>query len=161
LAAGGALVFTVPLLNVLIMQRGSTLADLSSDRSFNDRYALLSSIGEYFSLLGRGIGAYSGASRAVQESTLDNTFVVLLGELGVVGLGLGCAILIRQFATRGQLSLAVASALLVGATAAPVLGNAVAFLSFAFGPDGVDTTRAHRPSKGFQRRGDEGETRNE
>lgn len=69
-----------------IRARAQTLADLESDVSYQARFGLLGASVELFSPIGRGLGALSAGSRIEGDTSIDNGYLVVLGEIGVVGL---------------------------------------------------------------------------
>lgn len=69
-----------------IRARAQTLGDLESDVSYQARFGLLGASGELVSPVGRGLGELSAGSRIEGGTSIDNGYLVVLGEIGVVGL---------------------------------------------------------------------------
>jgi hypothetical protein len=63
-----------------------TLPDISQERTYQSRLDLLSGAGDLLSPVGRGLGQLSAASRAEGGAGIDNGYLVILGESGLVGL---------------------------------------------------------------------------
>ncbi len=72
----------------VIVARARTFTDLEEDVSYQQRLDLLSRTANYLSPFGRGLGTLSAGSRAEVDTSIDNGYLVVLGETGVVGLGL-------------------------------------------------------------------------
>lgn len=72
----------------ILIGRAQTFTELGTDVSYQSRVGILSSAGLLLSPVGDGLGTYSSGSRAVANSSVDNGYLVVLGEMGVVGLGL-------------------------------------------------------------------------
>ncbi len=69
-----------------VQERAQTLNTLGSDNSVQVRVNLALHSGIYAAPLGRGIGSSSGASRARQDSTVDNGYLAVLSETGIPGI---------------------------------------------------------------------------
>lgn len=95
LVVGGVLLLQVPALQAVFFPRIQTFANLSSDPSLSARESLLHQLGRFISPIGQGIGTFSTGSRAGTASSLDNGYIVVLAELGVVGFGLFAIYLIN------------------------------------------------------------------
>lgn len=72
----------------IISDRAQTLADPEADVSFRSRITLLGRAAELASPFGRGPGSLSAGSRVVEDQSIDNGYLVVLGELGLVGAAL-------------------------------------------------------------------------
>lgn len=69
----------------LVVERAQTFTNLGEDKSYNARRDLISRTAALVSPVGVGVGSLSSGSRAATDSTLDNGYLVVLGELGLVG----------------------------------------------------------------------------
>jgi len=72
----------------VVIKRARTCTALSNDQSVADRRGLLAQTANLASPFGRGLGALSAGSRIEGDRSIDNGFLVVLGETGVVGLAL-------------------------------------------------------------------------
>ena len=71
-----------------LADRVKTLSNPSSDRSYTARTDLLRDTGSLASPFGRGLGAYSAGNRVEGGKSLDNGYLVVLAETGVIGVAL-------------------------------------------------------------------------
>ncbi len=69
----------------IVIGRAQTLTELESDKSFNARRDLVGRTDTLLSPIGIGLGRLSSASRAQDNSAIDNGYLIVLGELGLVG----------------------------------------------------------------------------
>lgn len=81
------LVLVVPSKTALV-ERAKTLSSPGSDRSYSARTDLLRSAAALATPFGEGIGQYSAGNRVVGGRALDNGYLVVLGETGIIGLAL-------------------------------------------------------------------------
>lgn len=72
----------------VIIGRAQTFTDLTSDSSYKSRIGLVSGAGRLLDPIGSGLGTLSAGSRAASDNSIDNGYLVVLGETGLVGLGL-------------------------------------------------------------------------
>lgn len=72
----------------VVADRAQTLTDPETDVSFRSRVNLLGRGVELASPFGTGVGSLSAGSRAAQGEAIDNGYLVILGELGLVGVAL-------------------------------------------------------------------------
>lgn len=70
----------------IVVERAQTFTNLGDDKSYNARLDLIERTAALVSPVGAGVGRYSSGSRAASDATLDNGYLVVLGELGLVGL---------------------------------------------------------------------------
>lgn len=77
----------------VIATRARTLANLEGDASFRGRLNFLGGASGLASPFGTGLGSRSSASRVEEDRSIDNGYLVVLAETGVVGLGLLCGVL--------------------------------------------------------------------
>ncbi|MBW3575174.1 MAG: hypothetical protein KY450_09945, partial [Actinobacteria bacterium] len=70
----------------IVVERAQTFTNLEEDRSYNVRLNLVERTAALTSPVGIGLGKLSSGSRAASDATLDNGYLVVLGELGLVGL---------------------------------------------------------------------------
>lgn len=82
------LVVMISPVGATISARAQTLGDLESDVSYQERFGLLGVSGDLLSPIGRGLGELSAGSRVEADSSIDNGYLVILGEMGLIGLGL-------------------------------------------------------------------------
>ncbi len=85
LAAFIAVVVLVLPPGEIVLDRIETLTSLGDDDSYLNRVDALSKTGTVVSPLGLGLGALSPARRAAGGDPIDNGYLIILGELGVVG----------------------------------------------------------------------------
>ncbi len=116
----------------VILDRAQTLSELESDVSYQERSGLLDLTGSLLSPVGQGLGTLSTASRIEANSTVDNGYLVVLGEVGLVGLGLLLWLIlsIARRARRPDLPFMVV--LLVANLSALVLGGLPGLLFWPF-----------------------------
>jgi hypothetical protein len=81
------LIVFVPSRTTLV-DRVKTLSNPTADRSYSARRDLLRSAGALLTPVGKGVGQYSAGNRIVAGHALDNGYLVVLGETGIVGFGL-------------------------------------------------------------------------
>lgn len=72
----------------VIIGRAQTFTELGSDASYQSRVGLVSGAGRLLAPVGAGLGTFSSGSRAASDSSIDNGYLVVLGETGLVGLAL-------------------------------------------------------------------------
>ncbi|MDQ3304800.1 MAG: hypothetical protein M3535_02270 [Actinomycetota bacterium] len=127
-----------------VVGRAGTLTDLSEDKSFNARLDIVGAAGAVVSPFGIGLGTLSAASRADETTVLDNGYVVVLGELGLVGLGLLVWALVWVVRQSRPSEYAFVAMLLVTAAGSFVFGNLTGLLLWTFSGIGLaredDTT---------------------
>ncbi|MBW3557089.1 MAG: hypothetical protein KY454_09180, partial [Actinobacteria bacterium] len=70
----------------IVVERAQTFTNLEEDTSYNARLDLVDRTAALISPIGIGLGKLSSGSRAASDATLDNGYLVVLGELGLVGL---------------------------------------------------------------------------
>ncbi len=70
----------------IVVERAQTFTNLEEDTSYNARLDLVDRTAALISPVGIGLGKLSSGSRAASDATLDNGYLVVLGELGLVGL---------------------------------------------------------------------------
>jgi hypothetical protein len=85
--AVGAFLLLAPQ-GAVVLARARSFTNLAVDQSLSDRRGLLAQTGTLATPFGRGLGALSAGSRVEGDRSVDNGFLVVLGETGVVGLGL-------------------------------------------------------------------------
>ena len=138
-AAAVLFVFVAPQGEV-ISGRASTITDLSVDTSFNARLDVLRNAGAFLSPIGVGLGNLSAASRAEVNSTIDNGYLVVLGELGLVGAALLVWVLVWLVRQSRPPEYAFVTLLLVTAAGTLVFGNLPGLLLWVF--SGISLSRA-------------------
>lgn len=69
----------------VVVARFDTLSDLQEDVSYRSRIEDLTKTGSLISPLGLGVGKLSSATRVEGGTSVDNGYLVILGELGIVG----------------------------------------------------------------------------
>ncbi len=120
----------------IVTSRAGTITELSGDRSYNARLDLLRNSGPLLSPVGVGLGNLSAASRAetdrTAEATIDNGYLVVLGELGLVGLGLLAWVLVGLVRQPNRPDYAFVTLLLVTMGGSLVLGNLPGLLLWGF-----------------------------
>ena len=84
---GFVLTLVVPSKAALV-ERAKTLSNPGSDRSYSARTDLLRSAAKLATPFGEGIGQYSAGDRVVGGRSLDNGYLVVLGETGIIGVAL-------------------------------------------------------------------------
>jgi hypothetical protein len=72
----------------VLIGRAQTFTELGTDASYQSRVGLLSSAGRLVAPMGAGLGSYSSGSRAASANSVDNGYLVVLGETGIVGFSL-------------------------------------------------------------------------
>lgn len=110
----------------VIVDRAQTLADPQGDVSFQSRVTLLGRAAELTSPLGRGVGSLSAGSRATADQSIDNGYLVVLGELGLVGVvlfGWVLVLVVRRSRPADYAFLALLAALSAAAFALGGLGG--------------------------------------
>ncbi len=70
----------------IVVERAQTFTNLGTDKSYNARLDLVDRAAALVSPVGMGLGRLSSGSRAASDATLDNGYLVVLGELGLIGL---------------------------------------------------------------------------
>lgn len=88
ITAAGILLLQVPVIQQTLAPRIQTLQSPTNDVSYNSRLNLLRDVPALLTPFGAGLGTSSAGSRASGDRSLDNGYVVVLAESGVVGLGL-------------------------------------------------------------------------
>jgi hypothetical protein len=83
-----ALVIVASPLGAVVAKRAATLTDLGGDASYQSRLGLVRQAGALVSPIGRGLGSLSSGSRGGDQSAVENGYVVILGETGLVGVAL-------------------------------------------------------------------------
>ncbi|MDP9069728.1 MAG: hypothetical protein M3N68_00275 [Actinomycetota bacterium] len=79
-----AVVLVLPLGEVVV-DRLDTFSNLQDDVSYRNRIGTLAKAGTIVSPLGLGVGQFSSARRVREANPVDNGYLVILGEVGVVG----------------------------------------------------------------------------
>ncbi len=69
----------------IVLDRIDTLGNLQDDVSYRARVDLLAQTGALISPIGSGVGTLSAGSRVRNDATIDNGYLIILGELGLVG----------------------------------------------------------------------------
>jgi hypothetical protein len=72
----------------VLIGRAQTFTELGADASYQSRVGLLSGAGRLVAPVGAGLGTFSAGSRAASDSSIDNGYLIVLGETGIVGFGL-------------------------------------------------------------------------
>jgi hypothetical protein len=72
----------------VLIGRAQTFTELDTDVSYQSRVGLFSGAGRLVAPIGTGLGTFSSGSRAASNSSVDNGYLVVLGEMGIVGFGL-------------------------------------------------------------------------
>jgi hypothetical protein len=72
----------------VLIGRAQTFTELGTDASYQSRVGLLSGAGRLVAPIGAGLGSFSSGSRAASDSSIDNGYLIVLGETGIVGFGL-------------------------------------------------------------------------
>ena len=133
----------------VVSSRASTITDLSEDRSYIARLDLVRNAGALASPVGVGLGNLSAASRAnadrTVETTLDNGYLVVLGELGLIGAGLLVWVLVWLVRQSRRPEYAFVTLLLVTAAGSLVFGNLPGLLLWVF--SGIGFGRASEPAE--------------
>ncbi len=86
-AAVVALVVVASPIGAVVAERAATLADLGGDESYQSRVGLVRQAGALISPVGQGLGSLSSGNRG-DQSAIENGYVVMLGETGLVGVAL-------------------------------------------------------------------------
>ena len=133
----------------VISSRASTITDLSEDRSYLARLDLLRNVGSLLSPVGVGLGNLSAAGRAdadrTVDTTVDNGYLVVLGELGLIGAGLLVWVLVWLVRQSRRPEYAFVTLLLVTSAGSLVFGNLPGLLLWVFSGIGLD--RGKPPSE--------------
>jgi hypothetical protein len=111
-----------------VVGRAETFTDLSQDKSFNTRLDIVGAAGAVLSPFGVGLGNLSSASRAEEFTNIDNGYLVVLGELGVVGVGVLGWVLFWLVRHSRPPEYAFVTMLLVTAAGSFVFGNLTGLL---------------------------------
>lgn len=143
-AAALLFVFVAPQ-GEIVSSRASTIGDLSQDVSFNERVALVRSAGVLVSPFGVGLGNLSAASRADVTTAIDNGYLVVLGELGLVGAALLAWVLIRLIRQSRPNEYAFVALLLVSAAGSLAFANLPGLLLWVFA--GIGLSRDSAPAE--------------
>lgn len=138
----------------VVIGRAQTLTQLQSDKSFNARRDLIGQADALVSPIGIGIGRLSAASRAVENSTIDNGYLIVLGELGLVGMGLLVWVLVWLARQSRRVDSSFLTLLLVGSAGSFVFGNLPGLLLWTLAgighreedPNDVATSDSSKPS---------------
>lgn len=133
----------------ILVGRAQTFTELGTDASYQSRVGILSGAGRLLSPVGSGLGTYSSGSRAVANSSVDNGYLVVLGELGIMGLGLLLWVLAVIVSKAKRPDYPFVALLVVLNAAGFALGNFTGLLLWAF--SGITRTgeedRAVSPSE--------------
>ena len=116
----------------VLIGRAQTFTELGTDASYQSRVGILSGAGRLVSPVGSGLGTYSSGSRAVANSSVDNGYLVVLGEMGIIGLGLVLWILAVMLSKAKRPDYPFVALLVVLNAAAFALGNFTGLLLWAF-----------------------------
>ena len=112
--------------------------------------------------IGIGLGRLSSASRADENSTIDNGYLIVLGELGLVGMGLLVWVLVWLTRQSRRRDISFLAMLLVTSAGSFIFGNLPGLLLWTLAGSGhgveegndMAVTEARRPSTAVdQRRG--------
>jgi hypothetical protein len=141
IAAPVAIVMAVVLFSPqreVLIGRAQTFTELGTDASYQSRVGLLSGTGQLVSPLGAGLGAYSSGSRAASNSSVDNGYLIVLGETGIVGFGLLVWVLAVVVRKARRPDYPFVALLIVLNAAGFALGNFAGMLLWAF--SGINRT---------------------
>lgn len=138
-------VFTTPQ-GEIISGRASTITELSGDKSYNARLDLLRGAGDLVSPIGVGLGNLSAASRAEVNRTLDNGYLVVLGELGLIGAGLLLWMILWMIRQSRPPDYPFIVLLLVTAGGSLVFGNLTGLLLWVFCGIGASRETSGQPA---------------
>jgi O-antigen ligase len=131
----GAFVVVVVLVfppGELVVDRIDTLGNLQQDVSYRARLDLLAQTGSLISPIGNGVGTLSAGSRAQSDASIDNGYLIILGELGLLGAVLLACVLVWT-ARRSQPSeYALLTLLLVTSATGFAFGGFPGLLMWAF-----------------------------
>lgn len=130
----------------VVSSRVSTIGDLSEDRSYNARLDLVRNAASLVSPIGVGLGSRSAASRAESNRTIDNGYLVILGELGVVGAILLVWVLVWLARQSRPPEYAFVALLLVTAAGSLVFANLPGLLLWVFSGIGRPRDLSSRPA---------------
>ena len=122
----------------IVVGRAQTLTELETDKSYNARLDLVGRAEELFSPIGIGLGRLSAASRAGDSSTIDNGYLIVLGELGLVGAGLLIWVLIWLVRRSRRPDASFLTMLLVTSAGSFVFGNLPGLLLWTLSGIGHD-----------------------
>lgn len=135
IAAPVAIVMLVVLFSPqreVLIGRAQTFTELGSDASYQSRVGILSGAGSLVAPLGGGLGTYSSGSRAASNSSVDNGYLIVLGETGIVGFGLLLWVLAVVARRAHRPDYPVVTLLVVLNSAGFFLGNFAGLLLWAF-----------------------------
>ena len=130
----------------IVSSRVGTIGDLSEDRSYNARLDLVRNAAALVSPVGVGLGSRSAASRAESNRTIDNGYLVILGELGVVGAILLVWVLVWLVRQSRPPEYAFVTLLLVTAAGSLVFANLPGLLLWVFSGIGRPRDLSSSPS---------------
>ncbi|HEV2810951.1 MAG TPA: O-antigen ligase family protein [Acidimicrobiales bacterium] len=122
----GAFVVAVVLIlppGEVVVERLNTLSNLPNDDSYRHRVDAFAKTGTIVSPLGLGVGELSSARRVGGGNPIDNGYLVILGELGLVGAVLMMAVLAWLVRRSCPPEYAFATMLLVSSATALAFGN--------------------------------------
>jgi hypothetical protein len=138
----------------ILIGRAQTFTELGSDASYQSRVGVLSGAGQLVAPFGTGLGTYSSGSRAGSGTAVDNGYVVVLGETGIMGLALFLCVLVVMARKARRSDYPYVALLIVLNAAGFALGNFVGLLLWAFSGitrsvgDGQDNQRDALPGVG-------------
>ena len=135
IAAPVAIVMLVVLFSPqreILIGRAQTFTELGTDASYQSRVGILSGAGRLLSPVGSGLGTYSSGSRAAANSSVDNGYLVVLGEMGIIGLGLLFWVLALIVSKARRPDYPFVALLVVLNAAGFALGNFTGLLLWAF-----------------------------
>ena len=116
----------------ILIGRAQTFTELGTDASYQSRVGILSGAGRLVSPVGSGLGTYSSGSRASSNRSVDNGYLVVLGEMGIVGIGLLVWVLAVVLRKAKRSDYPFVALLVVLNAAGFALGNFTGLLLWAF-----------------------------
>lgn len=132
----------------IVVGRAQTLTELENDKSYNARLDLVGRAEELFSPIGIGLGRLSAASRAGDSSTIDNGYLIVLGELGLVGVGLLVWVLVWLVRRSRRSDASFLTMLLVTSAGSFVFGNLPGLLLWTLSGIGHDEEHVNASDEG-------------
>lgn len=124
----------------LVVERIDTLSNLQDDVSYRNRIDAVAKTGTIVSPLGLGVGELSSARRVGGGNPIDNGYLIILGELGLVGAVFMTWVLAWLVRRSGAPEYAFLTMLLASSATAFAFGNFPGLLLWAL--SGVGRPRA-------------------
>ncbi|HET7489521.1 MAG TPA: hypothetical protein VFJ85_16460 [Acidimicrobiales bacterium] len=129
--------------STVVARRAQTFTHLASDDSFRGRIAFIKAAPRLLTPFGTGLGTRSSASRVEADQSIDAGYLVVLAEMGLVGLGLLLWVLADTARRTTAGGLPFLALLVVCSMAAMVFGGLVGLVLWATVWDAA-TTRPPR-----------------